>query len=178
MFQTKTERLRRGRKQQSTMERTDGCRTSAASLPLLLSRSSCFPRRCCVLLRILWLTHPSRRIALAVHASCCLFVLCVACFQVSTKPVRVNRHVLERQSWEKFGDCKGVPRGPEQNITYQSFEIIHLDLRPKKREEEKDDGALESKLAGTSSIVVCRSTNNTRIRTRAVFTNQPLCAQQ
>jgi hypothetical protein len=72
----------------------------------------------------------------------------------------VNRHVLERQSWEKFGDCKGVPRGPEQNITYQSFEIIHLDLRPKKREEEKDDGALESKLAGTSSIVVCRSTNN------------------
>ena len=71
--------------------------------------------------------------------------------------MRVNRHVLERQSWEKFGDCKGLPRGPEQNITYQSFEIIHLDLRPKKREEEKDDGALESKLSGTSSIVVCRN---------------------
>lgn len=86
----------------------------------------------------------------------CLSLVCVLA-QVSTKPVRVNRHVLERQSWEKFGDCKGVPRGPEQNITYQSFEIIHLDLRPKKREEEKDDGALESKLSGTSSIVVCRN---------------------
>lgn len=81
--------------------------------------------------------------------------------KVSTKPVRVNRHVLERQNWEKFGDCKGVARGPEQNITYQSFEIIHLDLRPKKREEEKDDGALESKLSGTSSIVVCRNCGET-----------------
>jgi len=81
--------------------------------------------------------------------------------KVSTKPVRVNRHVLDRQQWEKFGDCKGVPRGPEQNITYQSFEIIHLDLRPKKREEEKDEGGLESKLSGTSSIVVCRNCGET-----------------
>jgi len=81
--------------------------------------------------------------------------------KVATKPVRVNRHVLERQAWEKFGDCRGLPRGPEQNITYQSFEIIHLDLRPKKREEEKDDGALESKLSGTSSIVVCRNCGET-----------------
>lgn len=76
--------------------------------------------------------------------------------QVSNKPVRVNRHVLDRQNWEKFGDCKGLPRGPEQNITYQSFEIIHLDLRPKKREEEKEESSLD-KLSGTSSIVVCRN---------------------
>jgi hypothetical protein len=92
--------------------------------------------------------------------------LCVR--QVATKPVRVNRHVLERQNWEKFGDCRGLPRGPEQNITYQSFEIIHVDLRPKKREEEKDDGALESKLSGTSSIVVCRSTYNSAHRAQRI----------
>lgn len=77
---------------------------------------------------------------------------------MSTKPVRVNRHVLDRQNWEKFGDCRGLPRGPEQNITYQSFEIIHLDLRPKKREEEKEDSGLD-KLSG--AVVVCRNCGET-----------------
>lgn len=80
--------------------------------------------------------------------------------KVVNKPVRVNRRVLERQEWTKFGDCAGFPRGPEQNVTYQSFEIIHLDLRPKKREEEKEESGLD-KLAGTSSIVVCRNCGET-----------------
>jgi len=80
--------------------------------------------------------------------------------KVVSKQVKVNKHVLERQDWEKFGDCKGLPKGPEQNITYQSFEIIHLDLRPKKREEEKEESSLD-KLSGTSSIVVCRNCGET-----------------
>lgn len=80
--------------------------------------------------------------------------------KVVNKPVRVNRRVLERQQWTKFGDCAGLPRGPEQNVTYQSFEIIHLDLRPKKREEEKEESSLD-KLAGASSIVVCRNCGET-----------------
>jgi translation initiation factor 3 subunit G len=91
------------------------------------------------------------------------YSFCVLCFslsQVLNKPVKVNRHVLERQNWAKFGDCAGVPRGPEQNVTYQSFEIIHLDLRPKKREEEKEESSLD-KLSGTSSIVVCRNCGET-----------------
>lgn len=65
----------------------------------------------------------------------------------------MNRHVLERQQWEKFGDCKGLPRGPEKNVTYQSIEIIHLDLKPKKREEEKE----ENPLSKTTAQIGCRN---------------------
>jgi translation initiation factor 3 subunit G len=72
------------------------------------------------------------------------------------KPVKVNRHVMERRKWAKFGDCEGLIAGPETNVTYTSFEVINLDLRPKKREEEKEEGALD-KLQGSSSIVVCRN---------------------
>ena len=57
-------------------------------------------------------------------ADCCLFR--VRGPQVTTKQVKVNKHCIARRQWAKFGDCKGLPPGPEQNITYQSFELIHL----------------------------------------------------
>lgn len=37
--------------------------------------------------------------------------------------------VVERRKWSKFGDCKGLPPGPEPNITHRSTERIALDLR-------------------------------------------------
>ncbi len=75
------------------------------------------------------------------------------------KPIRVNRHVVDRRRWAKFGDCADLPPGPETNVTYTSFEVINLDLRPKKREEEKEESGLD-KLQGSSSIVVCRNCKN------------------
>lgn len=78
-----------------------------------------------------------------------------------SKPVRVNKHVLARRKWSKFGDCTGLPPGPETNITYVSFEVINLDLRPKKRgEEEKEEDSLQ-KLKESASIVVCRNCGET-----------------
>lgn len=78
-----------------------------------------------------------------------------------SKPVRVNKHVLSRRKWSKFGDCSGLPPGPETNITYVSFEVINLDLRPKKRgEEEKEEDSLQ-KLKESASIVVCRNCGET-----------------
>ena len=77
------------------------------------------------------------------------------------KQVLVNKRVLERQQWPKFGDCEGVAAGPEPNITYTSIEVINLDLKPKKREEEKEESGLD-KLAGTqASVVVCRNCGET-----------------
>ena len=80
------------------------------------------------------------------------------------RPVRrqvlVNRRVLERQQWAKFGDCAGLQAGPEPNVTYTSIEVINLDLRPKKREEEKEESGLD-KLSGSTSIVVCRNCGET-----------------
>ena len=77
------------------------------------------------------------------------------------KQVLMNKRVLERQQWPKFGDCAGVAAGPEPNVTYTSIEVINLDLRPKKREEEKEESGLD-KLAGSqASIVVCRNCGET-----------------
>ena len=45
-------------------------------------------------------------------------------------------------------------------MTYTSIEVINLDLRPKKREEEKEESGLD-KLSGSSSIVVCRNCGET-----------------
>ena len=76
------------------------------------------------------------------------------------RQVLVNRRVLERQQWKKFGDCAGLNAGPEPNVTYTSIEVINLDLRPKKREEEKEESGLD-KLSGSTSIVVCRNCGET-----------------
>lgn len=76
------------------------------------------------------------------------------------KQVRVNKNVSKRRQWAKFGDCAGVPPGPEVNVTTPSYERIHLDLRPKKREDEKEESSLD-KLSGSSSIVVCRNCGET-----------------
>ena len=77
------------------------------------------------------------------------------------KQLQANKRVLERQQWRKFGDCEGLAPGPEPNVTYTSIEVINLDLRPKKREEEKEESGLD-KLAGSqASIVVCRNCGET-----------------
>ena len=81
--------------------------------------------------------------------------------RTARKQVLMNKRVLERQQWPKFGDCEGLHAGPEPNVTYTSIEVINLDLRPKKREEEKEESGLD-KLAGSqASIVVCRNCGET-----------------
>jgi translation initiation factor 3 subunit G len=47
---------------------------------------------------------------------------------------RVNKRVAERRrTWSKFGDCAGLPDGPEENITYESLEWINLNLKQKSK---------------------------------------------
>jgi hypothetical protein len=38
--------------------------------------------------------------------------------------VKSNKNVNERKKWAKFGDCQGMPKGPEKNITYLSAEKL------------------------------------------------------
>lgn len=74
-----------------------------------------------------------------------------------TKTVSINRHIVERRGWKKFGDCANAGPGPEYNVTIQSPEVISLELRAKNRDEEdetKEESALD-KLQQGSSIVVC-----------------------
>jgi len=79
--------------------------------------------------------------------------------KVSKKRVKVNKNVIRRRQWAKFGACEDAPVGPEKNITYVSHESINLDLSAKKREDQKDDDPLDklqTKEGGNDSIVVCR----------------------
>jgi len=90
--------------------------------------------------------------------------------KATKKQVRVSKTVAERRKWQKFGDCAqtGSGPGPEANVTYRSTEVIRLDLRPRKREDDqKDDrerdrdresssvGGLD-KLNPNAAIMVCR----------------------
>lgn len=83
--------------------------------------------------------------------------------KVTKKPVRVNKHVQARRKWTKFGDCRGCGKGPENNVTYVSFETIVLDVRPKSRDEEeqKENDGLSKLSDSSSSIVVCRHCGET-----------------
>lgn len=78
------------------------------------------------------------------------------------KVIKVNKHVLARRKWKKFGDCAGLEAGPENNVTYVSHENINLVLKPRKREDvqEEEEDPL-SKLNKNDSIVVCRHCGET-----------------
>jgi translation initiation factor 3 subunit G len=76
------------------------------------------------------------------------------------KTMMMNPNVIRRRQWKKFGDCAGVA-GIESNVTYTTPDVIHLDLRPKKREEEKDDAGGLEKLSQQTSVVVCRNCGET-----------------
>lgn len=76
--------------------------------------------------------------------------------------IRVNKHVIARRKWAKFGDATGIPPGPEANVTYPTHENINLQLKPRKREDDQDEEADDplAKLKG-DSIVVCRHCGET-----------------
>jgi len=67
--------------------------------------------------------------------------------------IKLNKHVLERRKWKKFGDCEGLPSGPESNVTYKTTEIINMNLKPKKQGND-DEHNEDSK--DNVPVVVCR----------------------
>ncbi len=72
----------------------------------------------------------------------------------------MNKHIAARRQWAKFGDCKGLPPGPEENVTHKSHEIIRLDLRPRlDRDEDKEEAEarLNAQLKSDDKQVVCRN---------------------
>jgi len=68
------------------------------------------------------------------------------------KLTKINKNVIERRKWKKFGDCEGLPSGPESNVTYKSTEIINMNLKPKKQGEEEHHAEEKDNVP----LVVCR----------------------
>ncbi len=56
--------------------------------------------------------------------------------KVVKKQLRINKRVVERRKWKKFGACAGFPPGPEENVTYVSTEKIVLDFSAKQDVKE------------------------------------------
>lgn len=78
----------------------------------------------------------------------------------TTVTTRVNKSVVARKQWKKFGKCVGLPPGLEPNVTYVSPENINLQLKLNKHEDEtpNDDDSLTGleKLKSKKSIVLCK----------------------
>jgi translation initiation factor 3 subunit G len=60
--------------------------------------------------------------------------------------------------WAKFGDCAGLPAGPEANVTHKSHERVVLDLRPNRVAHnldgiDPDDGLAKRNQADPSGIL-------------------------
>lgn len=51
--------------------------------------------------------------------------------KVTTKTFKIKKAILERQNYSKFGDCEGFDPGFEENVSYQSPDIIHLNFKHK-----------------------------------------------
>lgn len=41
---------------------------------------------------------------------------------------KISLAAIQRRKLKKFGECKGVPRGPEKGITFESFDEIQFDF--------------------------------------------------
>jgi len=70
----------------------------------------------------------------------------------------MNKNVLARRQWKKFGQCAKLPPGPEPGATFTSHDNIILQLKCKKREDdtvEEDDDPLRKLGAQKDSIVTC-----------------------
>jgi len=69
----------------------------------------------------------------------------------------INKNVLARRQWKKFGKCAKLPPGPEPGATFTSHDNIQLQLKCKKREDDaqEDEEDPLRKLASKESIVIC-----------------------
>lgn len=56
--------------------------------------------------------------------------------KVVTHKVKKNRLVEARRKWKKFGDCMGLPAGPDPNCTIISFDDVVVERKKKLDEEE------------------------------------------
>lgn len=70
----------------------------------------------------------------------------------------MNKNVLARRQWKKFGQCAKLPPGPEPGATFTSHDNIVLQLKCKKREDDaadEDDDPLKKLGNSKESIVTC-----------------------
>jgi translation initiation factor 3 subunit G len=84
-----------------------------------------------------------------------------------TKTIRrVKRAVLERRKWAKFGDCEGLPPGPEDGVTYLANDDITLDLSGKtvQQRQEEFKAALNVE---KPAVIRCRNCGQTGHWTRS-----------
>jgi translation initiation factor 3 subunit G len=63
-------------------------------------------------------------------------------YRETKKAVRVNKNVEARKRWAKFGDCNGLPPGPETNITSQIVDLVELNLNQKEEKKKEEEPVL------------------------------------
>jgi len=69
--------------------------------------------------------------------------------KVIKNTVKLNKKVQERKTWRKFGDCAGLPPGPEKVITSFGDEVFFDQGKGSKQQEQKSNEPIVSN-------IVCR----------------------
>eukprot|EP01116_Phalansterium_solitarium_P010997 TRINITY_DN26603_c0_g1_i1.p1 TRINITY_DN26603_c0_g1~~TRINITY_DN26603_c0_g1_i1.p1 ORF type:complete len:302 (-),score=66.05 TRINITY_DN26603_c0_g1_i1:241-1146(-) len=71
--------------------------------------------------------------------------------KVSKTQIKISKKAEERRHWKKFGDCDGLPPGPERGITSIADEVqIEVTRREETEEQPKPE-------ATTNLGIVCRN---------------------
>jgi len=75
--------------------------------------------------------------------------------RVRTRQIKFNKKIVDRKKWKKFGDCEGLPPGPDPSTTIQGDEAFIETIRPSKGEDKDKKKKTESDYI-TSSLL-CRT---------------------
>lgn len=72
--------------------------------------------------------------------------------KVAKTQIKISKRAEERRHWKKFGECEGLPPGPERGITSIADEVLIEVTRRHETEEQKP-----KKEATTNLGIVCRN---------------------
>jgi hypothetical protein len=102
-------------------------------------------------------------------------------FKLAKKAVRVNKRVEARRKWKKFGECAGLPPGPEKVITTVAEELSAVQTRAQTRRQRRAarrmQFCLRSCAETAASWVTGLSSAHSRVRLRPqAWTRQTLVA--
>jgi translation initiation factor 3 subunit G len=97
--------------------------------------------------------------------------------KVKEVKVQVSAGVAERQKWKKFGDCAGLPAGPDSNSTTVG-EPVYLKLSSNAKDIDAEEDEKLKKTLQEKSKILCRNCNGPHWTTKCPYQNTEMPAKQ
>jgi translation initiation factor 3 subunit G len=78
-------------------------------------------------------------------------------YRIETRKIKMNKSVVERRTWEKFGVSKGLPPGPDKASTNIVYDEVFFEFTNNNKiadDKEEDSGGIFG--SSNKSAVTCR----------------------